>query len=228
MRIAQDNSAITNLIAFQNRYTGPGAVSVTPDDYASAEEVHKKLVHRKLEKWEPATKAALSGVCRRFISWCEADTHTSNDYRIFAYPATRVAAFLESERQRHIWQGTSPAVNVANAFTEMVRLSAIQGCPDFNSAEMAHMQVLGGIAMLDRVQQNLTADPDFKRRGNQAVLTSDDIENHPPVIGLSPACHPSVTRAVTPLSPVLSPVLSPLCHLCCHPCCHPSVTLLSP
>lgn len=178
MRIAQDNSAITNLIAFQNRYTGPGAVSVTPDDYASAEEIHEKLVHRKLEKWEPATKAALSGVCRRFTSWCEADTHTSNDYRIFAYPATRVAAFLESERQRHIRQGTSPAINVANAFTEMVRLSAIQGCPDFNSAEMAHMQVVGGIAMLDSVQQKLTADPDFKRRGNQAVLTCDDIENY--------------------------------------------------
>ena len=72
-------------------------------------------------------QASFKAVCRKFIEWCETDELNKDVYKVFAHPATKVRAFLESERQRHIQQGTQPGISVANAFTEMVKLSMIQG-----------------------------------------------------------------------------------------------------
>ena len=61
---------------------------------------------------------------------------------------------LDSERQRHIQQGTQPGFNVAGAFTEVDRLSIIQGCPKINNAEVAHTKAVVARAMLIQTTPN--------------------------------------------------------------------------
>jgi len=178
MRTKQGDSAIDRLLAFSNRYTGPNANRVASGPYASAKKIHEDLVYQKIARYELPTQASFKGVCRRFIMWCEKDILNTDVYKFFAHPAVKVAAFRESERQRHILQGTQPGINVANAFTEMDKLSMMQGCPKFDSAGIDHMKAVVARANNDSVQQNRSADLDYsKTRADRAVLTDEDTEN---------------------------------------------------
>ena len=108
----------------------------------------------------------------------EQDELNTDVYKFFAHPATKVRAFLESERQRHIQQGTQPGINVANAFTEMIKLSMIQGCPSFDNAASNHMKAVVARAKNDSAQENRIAELDYsKSRADRAVLTDEDTEN---------------------------------------------------
>ena len=94
-----------------------------------------------------------------------------------AHPAGRVEAFLEAERQRHIQQGTKSEINVANAYTEVLKLSLIQGCPVFTAAEVTLMHYSVKTAKHDSIQIELSADPDrHKKKAHRAVLTDADID----------------------------------------------------
>ena len=167
MRTKQEDSAIDSLLGFSNRYTGPNANRVAPDPHASTEKIHEDLVYQKLMVRAPATQASFKGVCRRFVKWCETDTLNADVYKFLAHPATKVAAFLESERQRHVYQGTKPGLNAANAFTEMDKLSVIQGCPEFSSAELTHMRAAVARAENDSMQTERNADPDRHKAQNK-------------------------------------------------------------
>ena len=178
MRTKQDDSAIDRLLAFSIRYTAPNAHRVAPGCYASVEAIHKKLMYQKLTQWASSTQASFKAVCRKFMEWCEQDELNTDVYKFFARPATKVIAFLESERQRHIQQGTQPGINVANAFTELVKLSMIQGCPSFDNAAIDHMKAVVARAKNDIAQQNRIAELDYsKSRADRAVLTDEDTEN---------------------------------------------------
>ena len=178
MRTKQDDSAIDCLLAFSNRYTGPNANRVPPGCYASAEAIHEDLVYQKLTRWASSTQASFKAICRKFIEWCEKDELNTDVYKFFAHPATKVRAFLESERQRHIQQGTQPGINVANTFTEMVKLSMIQGCPSFDNAAIDHIKAVVARAKNDSAQQNRIAELDYsKSRADRAVLTDEDTNN---------------------------------------------------
>ncbi len=98
-------------------------------------------------------------MCRRFLI-CEGDILNTDVYKVFAHLAAKAAAFLKPERQRHIQQGTQPGINVANAFTEMDKLSMIQGCPKFDDADIGHMEAVVARANNDSVQQSRSADLD--------------------------------------------------------------------
>ena len=177
MRMKQDDSAIDSWLAFSNRYTGPEANRVAPGSYASAEKIHEDLVYQKLVRYELPTQDSFKGVCRRFIKWCEEDTLNTDVYKFLAHPATKVTAFLESERQTHTARHTA-WINVANAFSEMDKLSMIQGCPTFKDADLAHMKAVIARANNDIVQQNRSADLYYsKTKANRAVLTNEDTEN---------------------------------------------------
>jgi len=163
------------LLAFWNRYTGPGANRVAPGPYASAEKIHEYLVYEKLGRYAPATQQSFKGVCRQFIRWCETDPRNTDVYKFLAHPVAKIAAFLESEWQRHIQRGTQPGINVANAYTEVHKLSLIQGCPTFGNAELAHMEAVVARAENDSMQIERNADPDrLKTKANRAVLTDAD------------------------------------------------------
>ncbi len=178
MRTRQDDYAIDRLLVFLNRYAGPNANRVAPDCYKSAEAIHHDSVTQKLTGRALPTHASFKAVCHKFIEWCEKDDLNTDLYKFFAHPATKVAAFLESERQRHIQQGTQPGINVANAFTEVVKLSTIQECPSFENAEIDHKKAVVVRAKNDSIQQNCSAELDYsKTRADRAVLTDEDIEN---------------------------------------------------
>ncbi|KAL0022411.1 hypothetical protein WJX77_009340 [Trebouxia sp. C0004] len=126
-------------------------IVVAPGCYASAEAIHEELEYQKL---------------------------TRCVYKIFAHPATKVRAFLESERQRHIQQGTQPGINVANAFTEMVKLSMILRCPSFDNAAIDHIKAVVARAKNDSAEQNRIAELVYsKSRADRAVLTNEDTNN---------------------------------------------------
>jgi len=84
-------------------------------------------------------------------------------YKFLAHPAAKIQAFLESERQRHIQQGTKPGINVANAYTEVHKLSLIQGCPTLTEADVAHMKAVVARAEDDSMQIERNADPRQKQ-----------------------------------------------------------------
>ncbi len=173
MRIPQDDHATDSLLAFANRYTGLNAHRVAPGPEATAEAIHADLLYQHLGKHAQATQDSFKGVCRRFVKWCDKDEANTSAYKYFAFPAIKVAAFLESERQRHIETGNQPGLNVEHAFTEMNRLSFIQGCPLFNSAEIAHMKSPVAKSKNDSVQKHRNA---AKRRQTEE-LTEEDIHN---------------------------------------------------
>lgn len=178
MRTKQDDCAIDRLLVFLNRYAGPNANRVAPDCYKSAEAIHHDSVTQKLTGRALPTRASFKAVCHKFIEWYEKDDLNTDLYKFFAHPATKVAAFLESEKQRHIQQGTQPGINVANAFTEVVKLSTIQECPSFENAEIDHIKAVVVRAKNDSIQQNRSAEPDYsKTRADRAVLTNEDIKN---------------------------------------------------
>ena len=165
MRTKRDDSAIDRLLASSNRYTGPNANRVAPDCIKSAEAIHHDSVTQKLTGRALPTQASFKAVCRKFIEWCEKDELNTDLYKILAHPATKIAAFLESERQRHIQQGTQAGMNVANALTEVVKLSMIQGCPSFDNAEIDHIKAVVVRAKNDSIQQNRSAELDYSNLG---------------------------------------------------------------
>ena len=133
---------------------------------------------QKLTGRELPTQASFKAVCRKFIEWCEKDELNTDLYKFFCSSCYQVAAFLESQRQRPIQQGTQPGINVANAFTEVVKLSMIQGCPSFENAQIDHIKAVVVGAKNDSIQQNRSAELDYsKTRADRAVLTDEDIKN---------------------------------------------------
>ena len=110
---------------------------------------------KKLTNWEPSTQASFKAVCRKFIEWCENDKLNALVYKFLAHPAIEVVAFLESERRRHIQQGTQPSSNVAIAFGKLDKLSMMQGCLD--KAEIDRKKAVVARAKNDSVQQDRSA-----------------------------------------------------------------------
>ena len=155
MRTKQDDSAIDRLLAFSNRYTGANANRVASGSYTSLEAIHEDSVYQKLTNWEPSTQASFKAVCRKFIEWCENDKLNALVYKFLAHPAIEVVAFLESERRRHIQQGTQPSSNVAIAFGKLDKLSMMQGCLD--KAEIDRKKAVVARAKNDSVQQDRSA-----------------------------------------------------------------------
>jgi len=175
MRIKQDASVIESLLDYSNRYTGPETSCATANNFNTAEDCHVKLVKALYENKMPATKASFEGVCRRYVDWCASQPRIQCANKFFAYPADTVEAFLESERLRHVQQGTQPGLNVANAYTELDKLSRLQGCPAFTQTEVDLMKSAVGRARHDSKQQQLEAEPDLARtKANRDVLTDAD------------------------------------------------------
>jgi len=163
------------LLDFSNSYTGPGSKHVAPNSFDTAETRHKKLVDTLYHDCKRATKASFEGVCRRYVDWCASQPQIQHTYKFFAYPADTIEAFLESERLRHLEQGNQPGLNVANANTEIHRLSEIQGCPAFTQIEIDLMKSAVGRARHDRMQTQLSAEPDLaETKANRDVLTNAD------------------------------------------------------
>ena len=175
MRKKQDKSLIDSLLDYSNRYTGPETSCASTNSFNTAEEHHKKLLQPLYALREPATKASFEGVCRKYVDWCNAQPQIKCAYKFFAYPADTVEAFLESERLRHLQQGNKPGLNVENTYTEVCKLSRIQGCPSFTQAEEEFMKSAVVRARDDSRQQELNAKPDLaKTKANRSVLTDEE------------------------------------------------------
>ena len=95
--------------------------------------------------------------------------------QVFCFPADTVEAFLEFERLRHVQQGNQPGLNVANAYTQVYKLSKIQGCPAFTQTEIHLMKSAVGRARHDSTQKQVSAEPDLaETKANRDVLTDAD------------------------------------------------------
>jgi len=136
MRIKQDASVIESLLDYSN--------------FNTAETLHKKLVDNLYRFCQPATQASFEGVCRRYVDWCKSQPRIECAYKFFAYPADTVEAFLESGPLRHVQQGDQPGLTVENAYTEVHKLSKIQGCPAFTQTEIHLMKSAVGRARSGR------------------------------------------------------------------------------
>ncbi|DBA90927.1 TPA: hypothetical protein ACH3X1_016137 [Trebouxia sp. C0004] len=109
------------------------------------------------------------------MDWCASQPRIQGANKFLAYPADTIEAFLDSERLRHLQQGTQPLLNIANAYTELDKLSRLQGCPAFTQIEVDLMKSAVGRARHDSKQQQLGAEPDLARtKANRDVLTNAD------------------------------------------------------
>ncbi len=109
------------------------------------------------------------------MDWCESQPWIECAYKFFASPADTVEAFLESERLRHVQQGNQPGLNVENAYTELHKLSEIQGSPAFTQTEIHLMKSAVGRAKHDSKQKQLSTEPDLaETKANRDVLTDAD------------------------------------------------------
>ena len=163
MRIQKDISVIESLLDYSNRYSSPNTSCATANNFNTAEDCHVKLVKALYMDTMPATKATFEGLCRRYVNWCAAQPQIQGANKFLAYPADTIEAFLDSERLRHLQQGTQPRLSVANAYTELDKLSRLQGCPAFTQTEVDLMKSAVGRAQHDSKQQQLGTEPDLGR-----------------------------------------------------------------
>ncbi|DBA96157.1 TPA: hypothetical protein ACH3X1_015639 [Trebouxia sp. C0004] len=175
MRIKKEISVIESLLDYSNRYSSPVTSCATANLFNTAEDCHVKLVKALYMDTMPATKAIFEGVCRRYVNWCASQPRIQDANKFLAYPADTIEAFIDSERLRHLQQGTQPGFNVANAQTELDKLSRLQGCPAFTQIEVDLMKSAVDRARHDSKQQQLGAEPDLARtKTKRDVLTDAD------------------------------------------------------
>ncbi len=78
------------LLAFENRYTGPHASRLSPTAETSEQHIHDILVDEYYGRLETSTQNAFEGFCNK------------HEYHLLDTSAIKGELFLQAERQRHV------------------------------------------------------------------------------------------------------------------------------
>jgi len=166
--VQKNNDATGQLLAFENRYTGPDASRPSPTAVKSERDIHDSLVYQHFEHFETSTQNTFDGFCRRWIHFCN-----KREYNMLDTSWSRGESFLQAERERH----QNPGENIKIALTQFQKLCQTRGCPGFSKGEIACLHAVVNKARDDRAT-NARSNPVDKNRKvrDRNVITSQELE----------------------------------------------------